>query len=136
MKKTPLESEALRPPKLLLDKCFGKNWQWRREISAFMMTLDRNFASGIASARRKIASYLELDELCGRAICDIEECDVNEKPAAPESPVKAKEIIKDMSFKMPLSWLTEFKKAASDANISMTKLLRESFELWKHKRGR
>ncbi|MBZ9857070.1 hypothetical protein LB566_25080 [Mesorhizobium sp. CA13] len=130
-----MESEALRPPKLLLEKCFGKNWRWRRKISTFMTALEGNLASGVASARRQLASYLELDELCGRAICDIKEYDVDEKPAAPESPVKAKEIIKDMSFKMELSWHTEFKKAAADANLSMTELLRESFELWKQKRG-
>ncbi|TJW00897.1 MAG: hypothetical protein E5W97_27495 [Mesorhizobium sp.] len=132
MKNTALESEAIRLPILLLEKCFGKNWKWRREISDFMMALQR----GIASARRKFASYLELDELCGRAICDIKECNVNEKPAAPEPPVKAKEIIKDMSFKMPLSWHTEFKQAASSANISMTLLLKDAFELWKRERGK
>lgn len=44
-------------------------------------------------------------------------------------------VIKDMSFKMELAWHTEFKMAAAAANISMTDLLRESFELWKEKRG-
>lgn len=101
-----------------------------------MMALQRKIASVIASARRKCASYLELDELCRRVICDIKECEVNEKPAASEPLVKAKKIIKDMSFKMELSWHTEFKKAAADANLSMTELLRESFELWKQKRGK
>lgn len=73
MMNTILESETLRPPKLLLEKCFGKKWQWRPEVSAYLRALERDLVSGIARHVALIVDYHEVSALYERAISDLKE---------------------------------------------------------------